>query len=742
MISISIEEAEKLRKENKALIKEKRTDEEIIALMEKQMINQEYDYVEKRLYGIENFYDVKLRRPLTIPSVKEVENDAIKRHLRNEFDNLNIDIYLAFFNKYSVIFNRFGGEKEFNTCVEWISYFCDNKNVEKLSDEQVIAIYKVFPYYLRSLIIFNKTITKRLKKIIMDGKFDDVINKNDEILMLVEGKSSFLSLGEAKELITDYNDLKYIVSNVSFEPCFDKRFTASNICYILENKKQLVNREIKNILFNKLSELSEYELSELLLSKAMCYDYNVVLEFDFVNVLNEKQLNSLFRKLYKATNIFKNELNKKQEFIEFFKKSKDFKSKESQRSVITDEILNEMIDIGPDAIKTHMSLIYSLNGNKKFLLSKKTKERLLAKINESTLFFQSLLECDYQSCQYEFDFIKSNIIDEIGEEKIFKQFHKELSAINHNFFCGYFSDYVCGNKFSKIISNVVNHISDESENHELVKKVLNEDFCLQYRCERSEENKYSNLKEYLNENSFKYLDTKNKNKLLEYIFKQKIFYEYIKIGDRYILNDNYRGYEIVPTDNKVANLILGKHISYETFMMLWNDWLGNENTLRFYLIDSILSNSYDTGIKLDERFNNVISEYLGANKSEYVSFVKNELYRPWTDIEIAYICETESVNTISEFLRNKYRFTEKQWDKLFRHFYKMDFNPFVPLYSNIIYYDDFDTVYNMKVTKKVKYKDFESINIKDPSEVNGLIKKMEKKSSKVISDYSDDGLPF
>lgn len=738
MIWISRDEAEKLRKENKAFINKKRTDEEIIALMKKQMTNQEYDYVEKRQYGIEKFYEyydedykTKIKRPLTIPSVKEVENDAIKKHFKNEFNNLNIDMYLAFFNQYSVIFNRFGGKKEFNTCVEWISYFCDNKNVEKLSDEQVIAIYKVFPYYLRSLIIFNKTITKRLKKIIMYGKFDDVINKNDEILMLVEGKSSFLSLGEAKELITDYNDLKYIVSNVSFEPYVGKSFTASNICYILENKKQLVNREIKNILFNKLSELSKYELSELLLSKTMCYDYNVVLEFDFVNVLNEKQLNSLFRKLYKATNIFENELNKKQEFIEFFKKSKDFKSKESQRSVITDEILNEMINIGPAAIKTHMNLIYSLNGNKKFLFSKKTKERLLAKINESTLFFQSLLECDYQSCQYEFDFIKSNIIDEIGEEKIFKQFHKELRE-----------DYVSGNKLSKIILNVVNHISDESENHELVKKVLNEDFCFQYRCERSEENKYSNLKEYLNENSFKYLDTGNKNKLLEYIFKQKIFYKYIEIGDRYILNDNYRGYEIVPTDNKVANLILGKHISYETFIMLWNDWLGNENTLRFYLIDSILSESYDTGIKLDERFNNIISEYLDANKSEYVSFVKNELSRPWTDIEIAYICETESVNTISEFLRDYYRFTEKQWDKLFRHFYKTDFNPFVPMYSNITYYDDFDTVYNRKVINKVKYKDFESIDIKDPNEVNSLIKKMEKKASKVISDYSDDGLPF
>ncbi len=741
MILISEEEAEKLRKENKVFIDKKRTDEEIIALMEKQMINQGKDYVEKRQYGFEKYrkyydeddYD-KIERPLTIPSVKEVENDAIKRHLKNAFDNLNVDMYLDFFNEYSEVLNSYCNRGKFKNCEEWISYFCDNKNVEKLSDEQVIAIYKVFPNYLRNRIKFDDAITKRLKKIIMGNKFNDVINKNDEILRAIENKLSFLSLDEAKNLITDYKDLKYIVSNLSFKLYVDNSFIAHKICYILENKKQLVNSEIKTILFNKLGKLSD-----LLLWTAICYDYNGVLGFNFVNILNEKQLNSLFHRLYKATNVFENKLHTKQEFIEFFKKSKDFKSKESQKSVIIDEILNEMISLGSDAVKTHMSLIYSLNGNKKFLFSKKTKERLLAKISESTGFLQYLLECDYDSCPYEFDFIKINIIDEISEEKILKQFHKELSAVNHSVYdFSFFRDYKMSNRDSKAISNVVNHLSDESINRELVKMVLNEDFCIQYRCDKSEENEYSNLSEYLNENSFKYLDDENKNKLLEYVFTEKKINKWIKSGDRYIMNGNYHGDLI---NNKVANLILGKYISYETFMMLWNIWLGDGDDLRFYLISAILFKSYNTGVKLDERFNDIISEYLEANKLGYVSFVKNRLSRLWTDIEISYICEVESIKTISGFLKYPYRFTEKQWDKLFRHFYKMDFNPFVPFDSNIHHYNDFDTAYNM-MKAGVKYEDFESIDFKDTDKVNGLIKKMKKNASKAIIDDSDDMLPF
>lgn len=700
MIWVNYEKIEEIKNKERDLENKKYSDAEIISFIRNQITNNDKEYTEGRAYRQNHeFYgwtDIKK------PSLKSIENEIIKKHLRENGAGLNINLYFD-------LFNEIGLDK----CKQIVLGFLENSIiVERLTDEQVISIYQSFPDECRTWREF-KPLSNRIRQLILENKFQKILNKNDEIIKFIsENDDSFLNSDDVNSnLIITSDDLKYIIN--SLYPVCRKGYFYEDLCQqdmcrnfneLLDHRKEIVDDNVKRLLFNKLQVLTDADFMVVICP--YIYYFDRVLKFNFTNSLDEEQLNNICRRLYRISKTSDipgtTKFSKQYDFISYFKSEWHSYSKMSQEKTLTDEIIDEMIMLlyskkeYERVIELRMKMIYNLTGNKKGVFSKESLKKIFAEMCNSDFFFYHILNISPAEFNYKFDFIKNNIIDEVGEGEILKLLDKYLSSAHVK------------DAFN-IAENIVKNLKDKDENQELINKILNDIFEKLYKHPQNEI-----LFKYLDVDLFKYLNEENKNKLLRFIAKENRV-----------------------NADALAHIIVSGHINIAQFTHFWQCLLSEENnSLKRLIINSLFKNNEYN--KLDESFRSVLVEYINDNKLDYVRFVLNFDIRDWTDLEVSYICEVESLDNIGTYLQSTYRFTKKQLNILFRHFYKMDSCPFAPDPDGSgSAYLEFNEGYK-KITNGKTYSDG-NLELEEREKINSLVLNIKRK----IKEAKDtDGLPF
>lgn len=711
MLTLHVENREavqKLADSDRSFLEKKRDDKEIISLMKNLIINQNKNYIEERkvyyTYFFPNPYEghvvsypcVGIR---VLPSVRSVENEAITKYFKKKGATLNINLYFNFFKQIG-----------FEKCKQLISYFCINPSiVERLSDEQVVSIYKAFPTAClgEEQFGYGVLLSKRLRKLILENKYTKEIKKKEEITRLFNGVKTFIDIHDVNSLTVESSDLKYIVKNCNL----GKHDCSLYLSCFLKINQKLINDEIRKILFNKLQKLDNYEFQTVMCGTSYITSCEY---FCFYDVFKEKQLNAICCRLYniigeKKSSRDEARYKEKYAFVSAINKYWNSSSKEKQEISIINEIIKEMIELGFDKheVRFRMGLIHKLIGDKKVIFGKCNFQKIYNLMKKDPKFLYAILDI-YPNCDYKFSFIKDNIIDGIGEIEILKLLDKNLNSENTSNLAEEIK------RAYQIIKNII-YFKEGLENEELIKKLLNKVFLKQN--EQLEGNQlYFFTLEFLEESLFKYLDYENKNKVFENLFLDK---------------DGFLNY------GKLVYLIICEHININQFIYLWEHLFKRKN--RFELIDALFEkNDYNS---LPESFINVLNKYLNDNKLDYVRFVEKNSVRRWTDLEISYICETENIDNIYFYLKNQCRFTEQQWDRLFKYFYKVKNNPFVPFGFENVYYPEFDRKYKT-ITSGKKYSDGDLIDVKEKNKMNRLVKSIKKKAANDEAVFENEPLPF
>lgn len=704
------EEVQKLADSDRSFLDKMRDDEEIISLMKNQITNENENYIEERevyyTYCFPNCSDRYCGRnsctsiATILPAVRSVENEAITKHLKKKGATLNINLYFDFFKQTG-----------FEKCKQLISYFCINPSiVDRLSDEQVVSIYKAFPTacLCEEQFRYGVLLSRRLRKLILENKYTKEIKKKEEITKLFNGAKTFIDKYDTESLTVGSGDLKYIVENCNLSKCEYPRYLS---CFLQFNQKQ-INDEIRKILFNKLQKLDDYEFQRVIYCTP---DITSCTYLCFYDVFNEKQLNAICCRLYniigeKKSSRDETRYKEKYAFVSAINKYWNSSSKEKQEISIINEIIKEMIELGSDKheVRFRVRLIHELIGDKKVIFGKCNFQKIYDLMKKDPKFLYAILDI-YPNCDYKFSFIKDNIIDGIGEIEILKLLDKNLNSENASNLAEEIKQAY------QIIKNII-YFKEGFENEELIKELLNKVFVKQNeQLEQLEGDQlYFFTLEFLEENLFKYLTYENKNKVLE----------------------NFSLCECHSYDKLVCLIIRG-HIKINQLMYLWEYLFKNKN--RFGLIDALFKKNDYNG--LPESFVNVLNKYLNDNKLDYVRFVSKNSGRRWTDLEISYICETESIDNIYFYLKEEWRFTEQQWDRLFKYFYKVKSNPFIPFWVKDVYYREFDKEYKIIINRK-KYLDGDLIGVKEKSKINRLVKSIKKKAAIDEATLENEPGPF
>lgn len=681
--------------DDKNILNKKYTDREIIDLIQKQIKNNTEEYVEKRKYkclDIRGKYTIIQLKP-----IKEIEKEAIKKYLEKEAKIINIDSYFDFFTQIG-----------FENCKEWILIFCGNLHiVDRLNDEQVISIYKEFSDECRRDSRLNY-VSERLRKLLQKNKFSDVINKNDEVLRSFKDQESFVY---PLELSFDCEDLNYIISNIDFNQCEDLCFASNKISVFLEKNKELVDNEMKKTLFNKLQSLEDYAFLE-----AICGDTEdcEFLNFNYKTILNENQIDDIWIRIY---NIMSHEYNLE---------GKEMIAKEVQKTcdkkikmLIVNEIIKDIISIESDSEDFYklMEIIYLYLSQDKPVFSKETLQEIFVQMKKNSKFLYGILDNSSCLCSYGFDFIKKNIIDEIGEEKIAQLLDENLDLNLKNHAGTLPTVKKEFEMISTTIENIAKQLYKDNKNQEqtesvcTIKEVLNKVFDNRDRDDKAAEHQQLS-KYFYNKNLFECLYDKNKDEVLNYFL--------IKNG-------------------KISLSIIEQFLKNQKFVSekleyIWKHWLNDDNTeVRFYIIHVITNMLQNNkSFELEEHLNNAFNIYADANKSDFIKFVLKKFSDSWNDLEVSYICTLESLDTIGIYLKDLDRFTDQQWNKIFTNFYKIDYNIFIPFdrfnlnYEEEVYLD-FDEQYKNIIKK---YRDADLIDVKD-SEMNTIIKKVKKRKDEI-----------
>lgn len=711
-----IEDVRKINNQDKTRKEKDYTDEEMIVLMERYAADYSDDYISQREYWVNSNEGHIRREKIVLSPIKEIDEAIIKKHL--DTNVLDVDKYFNLFDKVG-----------FENLKEIILYLCKNDNTtKKLTDEQVISVYKAFPMDCRDDFT-RKEFFKRLKNIVLENKFSDVINRNDEIIRLFDSRFEGLGIVELIELDDVYKipiqhaDFKYIINNLSLPyssySC-GKRFA----CFLGEinrNKKHLLDDEIKNILFNKLKELDDYELHNVMFNR----EFSGKPWFVFDDILNEEQLNYLCCRIYNYVSGHKYYNGEKEpervvnarkyEFLKYFGDSWKSPTADKQKKLLIDTIVNQMISVkfNEENVKTNFNLIHCLTEGATFKykndnFSKESLTKLLQEMENNNKFLYASLDSSCINCPYEFEFVNNNIIKGIGTLKILELLNDSVDLKSETLSADV-------QKTFEITKNIVTSEQKAKEEQSIkqfnnqeelaIMSVFNKLFEIQYI---NKDEKNSRILKYLDVAVFKYLNDENKEKLLMYIKTSK-------------------------WDN-ILNLITNEVVTYDQFIKLWNYDDDNKES-HFSLI-----NEFMIGEKAinDERFLSLINNYVMDNKLSYIRYVEKNENRSWTDLEISFMCEVESFENIASYLNNAYRFTPEQWDTVFRHFYNSKINPFVPFDFALKHYLEFDEEYK-SLQNGITYKDSGLANEK---EVSKLIKKVRRLAKKDQEAFDNEPLPF
>lgn len=713
-----IEDVRKINNQDNTRKEKDYTDEEIIVLMERYATDYSDDYNRQREYWVNSNEGHIRREKIVLSPIKEIDEAIIKKHL---------DTNVLDADKYFNLFNKVG----FENLKELILYLCKNDNTtKKLTDEQVISVYKAFPMDCRDDFT-RKEFFKRLKNIVLENKFSDVISRNDEIIRLFDsrfqggGIDKFITLSDVYKIQIQHADLKYIINNLEL-PYSSYSCGREFACFLDEinrNKKHLLDDEMKNILFNKLKDLNDYELHEVMFKSGLRDFPEKNSWFVFDDILNEEQLNYLCSRFYNYISKHKYDNEKKEpervvnarkyNFLKYFGTRWKSPTADKQKKSLVDVIVDQMISVefNEENVKTNFNLIHCLTEgavfkNKNDNFSKESLTKLLREMENNNNFLYASLDSSCINWPYEFEFVYNNIIEGIGTLKILELLNNSIDLKSETLT----SDV---QKVFEIIKNIVTKQDKENQptkqftnKEELeIMNVFNKLFEIQYV---KKEEKNSQILKYLNVDVFKYLNDENKDKMLMHIKTSK-------------------------WDN-ILSLITNEVVNYDQFVKLWNYDKENKET-HFSLINEFMISKK---VINDERFLNLINSYVMDNKLDYIRYVEKNENRSWTDLEISFMCEVESFENIASYLNNAYRFTAEQWDTVFRHFYKSTTNPFVPFDFALKHYLEFDEEYKA-LQNGITYKDSGLVNQK---EVSKLIKKVRKLAKKDQEAFDNEPLPF
>lgn len=432
-----------------------------------------------------------------------------------------------------------------------------------------------------------------------------------------------------------YSNFKYVVDNIELDKC-----NVENLFNFFHQNIKLIDEQIKMILCKKISILNDNDFKNVMYVNE---NQNITFPFFFFSFFNKNQKEKLLIRLY---NTIENS-NDKNIFDITYKKNfiNDFKKFFSNYSIYIDSIANIIFN---NIIKTYdykqiimnLQLLYHLLGNEKTLkFDKETIGNLNFRIENDFEFMYTILNPKLYG-ENNYAFINDNIINNVGEVNLLKVVDSSLIGKKNN--------YKNINKALILIENIVRNGIDEKNNCEIVKNIVSRIYKFQKQF--SDEYKTIIFPRFINNLLFCYLDKDSQNDLIKFLFSK----EHIKFDFE-----------------NLALLIINQKIDNKQFDILWNCLLNNVDYYIgkkriFLLIQSIIS--FDGFNKLDDYKCNILKKYIENNKSGYLECV-NLVDGKWSDIEIEYMINVQSVESIHYFLSKKHKFSDEKWKKVFNHFY-------------------------------------------------------------------------
>ena len=688
-------------------INKEHMDEEIVKLIKKQVTDFSEDYRENRIYWWDTPEEFFKREKTILNSLYNVHNKIIKKYIEEHNDTLNLDLYFKMFKSV-----------HYKNCLEIITFIISRKNISsRLTDEQILELYKHYPRECRDNWYFQG-VKERIKNLFLEEKYPEKLNKEEEVLIYLntlryDANYSFLSLEDVYyNLKLTSEELKNIINKYDFE--YINREDIHHFWNMLSYRKKIITPEIKESLYNKV--MNSNSLLKLIWRKSNGSECQWFYSYD---IFTKKQLDKLCKKLYDIVsdkNLYKVNSrhscnNFKRDFVEGFANSWKSPTKNSQKQVILDRMINDLIEQQDYAEESRLNMknIYNLSKDINWTIGKAESKKLLNALKNNYLFFETILDVRYSNCSYEFDFIKNKIITHMDSLELLNIIQMNINNITEERAFRVF-DIVTNiigteknpEKLEKVSSEILNHI------FEISKEVLDTHKFTPYT-------RNITIYKFLTNDSFKYLTKENKKKILNFCVHSN------------------------EACKEITDLINSGNITGNDLINMWNFDLKNTE-FHCGIIDTAFTKY---GIdEINEEFITLINNYLQEHKLDYVRFVRKRRYRDWADFEIDFICEVENQYSIFDYLNNRSRFTEEQWDKIFKHFYHMDTNPFIPFNSYLFrFYNEFDRNYNSMI-KETKYQDGDLINEKDSNKIEKVLKKVKKKAEKAELDDLNDELPF